>query len=189
MHRILHQLQPDHHDGVSDPTTHVNSSHHAHTFFLSSSPPEPATLLSTNKAFLTSLALQPNVQPIFRNHIQRLSGISERLQAPVTILQNELSEIRAVNNNKRKERASDKRNTLKEKPVLSLEEVLQAVKDTDEVTASKKPKERMRKKRRKLSSKKRQERSNSSILMMWRPLMLKSWNTLRCRCSFDFPVD
>jgi len=149
MHRILHQLP----DTLSRPlsTPAPTSSNTTMTpFFLSSSPPEPSTLHSTNKAFLTNLS-SSTVQPDYKNHIRRLSGISERLQAEVTILQKELKEIKEIHN-KRKERASGKRVVLKGKAVLTTEEILKKLQDVETVTKAKKRMEKKTRKRKQISS-------------------------------------
>jgi hypothetical protein len=52
-----------------------------------------------------------------------LSGFAERLQTEVTILQKELDEMKAVHS-KRKERAAGKRLILKDKAVISTEELV-----------------------------------------------------------------
>lgn len=134
LHRILHQL--------ADPIGPISTSSPPPTpststpFFLTSSPPEPAILRSKNQAFLSTPAIS-NLPQDYRTQMRRLSGMSERLQAEMTILQKELKEVKEVHA-KRKERASGKRMILKGKSILSTEEVYTALKQAEETTARKK---------------------------------------------------
>jgi hypothetical protein len=142
VHRMLHQL-PD--DTISDPPDVSTSApptadDNSTPFFISSSPPEPSILHSKNRAFLASLA-STNIDTQFRTHMRRLSGISERLQTEVTILQKELKEVKEIHA-KRKERASGKRLILKDKVVVSTEEVQKALEDAEKVTATRKAKKK-----------------------------------------------
>jgi hypothetical protein len=74
--------------------------------------------------------------------------MSERLQAQMTILQQELKEVKDIQG-KRKERASGKRMILKDKSILSTEEVYTALKEAEEKTARKKTQKKMGKSKRK----------------------------------------
>jgi hypothetical protein len=77
----------------------------------------------------------------YKRQMRRLSGISERLQTEVTMLQKELKEVKEVNA-KRKEGASGKWIILKDKSILSTEEVHQALKEAEEITYAKKLKKK-----------------------------------------------
>jgi hypothetical protein len=127
---------PDPHD-ISTPAP-LTTLDNLTPFLDFSSPPDPSTLHSKNKAFLSSLA-STNVEIQFKTHMRRLSGISERLQTEVTILQKELKEVKEIHA-KRKERASGKRLILKGKVVVSTEEVYKALEEAEKATASKKAK-------------------------------------------------
>jgi len=141
MHRILHQLAeisspistspPPTMDTISTP------------FFLSSSPPEPAILQSKNRAFLSTPAIS-DLGTDYKTHMRRLSGISERLQTEVVILKKQLKEVKEVHA-KRKERASGKRFILKDKSIISTEEVYAALKEAENKMGAKKPKKEKRK--------------------------------------------
>ena len=148
MHRILYQLS-DTTSPLSTPIT-TSSESTMMPFFLSSSPPEPSMVHSTNKAFLANFS-SSNVQPNYKNHIHYLSEISKRLQAEVTILQKELKEIREIHN-KRKERESGKRLILKGKADLTTEEVLKQLQDVERITKTKKRKGKKTPKRKQISS-------------------------------------
>jgi hypothetical protein len=148
MFRVLHQL-PDNNSIPLSPiatTTPVTPT----PFLLNSSPPAPSTLRSTNQAFLSSLT-STNLNHECRTHARRLSGIAERLQTEVTILQKELNEIRAVHG-KRKERASGKRFVLKGKAVISTEELVQELEKVEKVSQKRKKGRRKSGKKKRLSS-------------------------------------
>ena len=119
---------------ISTPPIQDNST----PFFISSYPPDPSILHSKNKVFLDSLTSN-NIEPQFKTHIRRLSAISERLQTVVTILQKELKEVKEIDA-RWKERASGKRLILKDKVVVSTEEVHQALAEAEKATAVKKAK-------------------------------------------------
>jgi DDE superfamily endonuclease len=138
MYRVLHQLS----DIAAPISTLASPSANATStpFFLSSSPPDPAILRSTNQAFLATSTIA-DLDMDYKRQMRRLSGISERLQTEVTMLQKELKEVKEVNA-KRKERASGKRIILKDKSILSTEEVHQALKEAEEITYAKKLKKK-----------------------------------------------
>ena len=162
LHRMLHQLPDDTISAVSlhdiSTPSHTTSQDTSTPFFLSSSPPEPLTLCSKNQAFLGSLA-STNIETEYKIHMRRLSGIAERLQTEVTILQKELREVKEIHA-KRKERASGKRVILKGKVVVSTKEVHNALKEAEKATAAKKAKKRTGRKRRKVISESEEERSS-----------------------------
>jgi len=83
--------------------------------------------------------------------VQRLSGITERLGAEVTILKKELDEIKAVHS-KRKERARIKRLILKGKVVISTEELVKQLKKAEKVMKARKKNKKPGKKKRRLNS-------------------------------------
>jgi hypothetical protein len=161
LHRMLHQLPDDRMpQSLSDISTpsHPTSQANSTPFFISSSPPEPLMLRSKNQAFLGSLA-STNIETEYKIHMRRLSGISERLQAEVTILQKELKEVKEIHA-KRKERASGKRLILKGKVVVSTEDVHNALEEAEKATAAKKAKKGAGRKRRKVISESEDERSS-----------------------------
>ena len=144
LHRMLHQFSSTSSDPDSNPdpldvsnTSAVHQSDTTNTpFLLNSSPPPPATLRSSNLAFLTSLETS-TLDCQSKTHIRRLSGIAERLQAENHILGKELDEIKGVQA-KRKERVSGKRVILKGKFVVSTEEIQKALEEAEQATSSKK---------------------------------------------------
>jgi hypothetical protein len=108
------------------------------SFFISSSLPDPSTLHSKNIAFLKSLA-STDLETEFTTHVRRLGGISERLQTEVTILRKELKEVKEIHA-KRTGQASGKRLILKDKVVVSTEEVHKALEEAEKAIAAKKAK-------------------------------------------------
>ena len=66
-----------------------------------------------------------------------MSGVSERLQAQVTILQKELNELKAIHC-KRTKRASRKRHILKGTSVITTETIHKALQEAEKATRSKK---------------------------------------------------
>jgi len=88
-----------------------------------------------------------------------LSGVSERLQTEVTILQRELKEVKEIHA-KRKERACGKRLILKGKVIVSTEEVRNALEEAEKATTAKKAKKGKGRKRRKVVSESEEERSS-----------------------------
>jgi hypothetical protein len=90
------------------------------------------------------------------NHVCRLSGISERLQAQKHIFGKELDEIKAIHA-KRKERASGKHLILKGQFVVSTEEIQKALEEVEKATLSKKKKKKATK------EKKRKAPSTSDV--------------------------
>jgi len=148
MFRVLHQLPTNNSSTIiSTPglvsmtdTSSINT-----PFLLTSSPPKPSTLRSANQAFLSDFT-STTINHEYKTHVRRLSGIADRLQAEVTILQKELGEIRAINS-KRKERTSGKRVILKGKTVVSTEELQKALAEAEKAThKQKKGKMRSKKK-------------------------------------------
>jgi len=142
LHRMLHQFPVSHRLDLASMTTPIclpqtlPPESTAMPFFLSSSPPPPATLRSTNQAFLTSFE-NSSIDPNLQTHIRRLSGISERLQAENHILSKELDEVKAIQA-KRKERASGKCLILKGKIVVSTEDIQKALEEAEKATSAKK---------------------------------------------------
>jgi hypothetical protein len=145
---MLHQL-PDCSVDISTPTAPAVSDIST-PFFLTSSPPEPSTLRSTNQAFLSNFTTS-NVNHEYKTHVRRLSGIEERLQTEVTILEKELEEIKTIHA-RRKERASGKRVILKGKAVISTEELIKALAEAEKATQAKKKKRKSTRKKKVLDS-------------------------------------
>jgi len=96
---------------------------------LTSSPPDALVLYSTNIVLNTKIAAAPDKTPI-RTHIHRLSGIAEQLHAENAILCKDNAEIRAALS-ARKERQSGKRKIIKGISLVTTEEVITAVENTE----------------------------------------------------------
>lgn len=116
------------------PTTPVPST----PFLVTSSPPDPLTLHNKNQAFIAEISTASYATPI-RNHMRRLSGISERLQAENIILRTENKEL-LERQEKRKERQTGKRVILKGKVIVSTEEIRRALADAEARIKDKKTK-------------------------------------------------
>jgi hypothetical protein len=69
--------------------------------------------------------------------IRHLSNMTERLQADMTILKEDMKEVKKVHA-KRKEQVSGKRNTLKNRPFISSEDVAKALRVSEKATKAKK---------------------------------------------------
>jgi hypothetical protein len=82
-----------------------------------------------------------NVTTPVRTHIRRLSGIAERHQAQILLLEEEMQEIKAVNA-QRKVRQGGKRIILKGTPVASTEAIEKALREAERVTKAKKKTQR-----------------------------------------------
>ena len=135
MHRILQQLS----DNTSIRTTPAPPSTATNNIpnIPTSSPPEDlATLQSRNQAFLAEIS-QKNIDTPTKIQVRRLTGMTERLQADVTILKADIKEIKEVHA-KRKERQSRKRITFKNRPLLSSEDIAKALEVSEKATKAKK---------------------------------------------------
>ena len=121
---------------------------------LTSSPPDPQTLHSTNTSLKTKIAAT-SLPTSIKTHVRRLTGIAEQLYAQNAILHKEIVEIKSVLG-ARKERESGKRKILKGIRLISTEEVVTAVEQM-EVTPQAKKKAQPKRKR------KRQELEESEI--------------------------
>jgi len=102
----------------------------------SSPPDDPATLQSRNRAFLAEIS-EKNIDTPIKIQVRRLTGMTERLQADVTILKEDMKEIKAVHG-KRKERQSGKRMSFKNRPLLSSEDIAKALEVSEKATKAKK---------------------------------------------------
>jgi hypothetical protein len=134
MYRILQQIP----DSKALPTTPVPLSVAANRtlYFPTSSPPDPTTLQSTNQAFLAEI-FNTDIATLIKTQVRRLTSMTERLQVDVTILQKEMKEVKEVHG-QRKERQSGKHITLKDRPVVSSEEVAKALEASEKATKAKK---------------------------------------------------
>ena len=135
MHRVLIQIS----DKRIAPVTPMPSSTATNNtpYFLTGSPPDDlVTLQSTNRAFLTEIS-RKNIDTPTKIQVQRLTGITERLQADVTILKEEVKEIKAVHG-KHKERQSGKCVSLKNRPLVTSEDVARALEASEKATEVKK---------------------------------------------------
>jgi hypothetical protein len=139
MHRILCQLA-DHSKEPVITNTPPPASITPAPFFSNSSPPDPATFHTTNQAFMTEISTLNVTTPVW-THIRRLSGIAERHQAQILLLEEEMQEIKAVNA-QRKVRQGGKRIILKGTPVASTEAVEKALREAERVTKAKKKTQR-----------------------------------------------
>ena len=135
MHRILQQLP----DNKIVPTTPVPPSTITNNtpYFLTSSPPDdPATLQSKTRAFLAEIS-QKNIDTPIKIQVRRLTSMTERLQADMMILKEDVKEIKAVHG-KRKERQTGKRLSFKNCPLLSSEDIAKALEASEKATKAKK---------------------------------------------------
>ena len=151
--RVLRKLTEPSLAVISTPDSNsglVISSPNSTPFLLTSSPPDPSTLHTTNQAFLSDFT-SSDINQKYKNHVRRLSGITEHLQTEVTILKKELTEIKAIYG-KRKERASGKRVILKGKTVVSTEEVQKALAEAEHTTRKKRKVKTRKQKRQALES-------------------------------------
>jgi hypothetical protein len=135
MHRILHQI-PETENQPTTPTPSSNTNDYIPYFPTSSPPDDPAILQSTNHAFLAEIS-NKNIETPIKMQIRRLSNMTERLQADMTILKEDMKEVKKVHA-KRKERLSGKRNTLKNRPFISSEDVAKALRVSEKATKAKK---------------------------------------------------
>jgi hypothetical protein len=136
MTRVLRQIPDNMSQPPMTPVPSSNVSNHTPYFPTSSPPDNPTILQSTNRAFLAELSMK-NIETPVKTQVRRLTNMTERLQADVNILKEEIKEVRAVHG-KRKERQSGKRLTLKNRPVLSSEEVAKALLESEKATKAKK---------------------------------------------------
>lgn len=158
MHRILIQI-PDIQIVPTTPTP-SSTSNTMTPFLPNSSPPDPSVLRSTNQAFLTEISTADISTPV-KTHMRRLSGISERLQARVDILEVEVNEIKMVNA-QRKERQCGKRLILKDTPVVSTEVVQKALAEAEKATKAKQKKKGRKCKQQTISSDEEEESSSDN---------------------------
>lgn len=135
MHRILQQL-PDNRIVPATPVPTSTATNNTPYIPTSSPPDDPATLRSRNRAFLAEISEKKIDTPI-KIQVRRLTGMMERLQADVTILKEDMKEIKAVHG-KRKERQSGKRMSFKNCPLLSSEDIAKALEVSEKATKAKK---------------------------------------------------
>ena len=129
-------------------------------FFLSSSPPDRATFHTTNEAFMTEISSQNIATPI-QTHIRRLSGIAERHQAQLLLLEEEMQEVKAINA-RRKAREGGKRSVLKGTPVASTEAVRMALQKAEKATKDRKKPQQKKNKKHGILSKDEMDNSSES---------------------------
>ena len=143
-HRILCQIS----DEVISSSTPKRTLTSVETipFLITSSPPDPITLHNTNQAFIAEISMTECTTPV-RNHMRRLSGISERLQAENIILQVKNKKL-MERQEKKAERQSGKRLVLKGKVIVTTQEVRKALADAEAATKAKKKKKAPRQGRR-----------------------------------------
>jgi DDE superfamily endonuclease len=135
MHRILVQLLDNEivHATPTPPPTAIDNT----IYFPTSSPPDdPTVLQSKNQAFLAEIS-RKNIDTPIKIQVKRLTGMTERLQADMMIVKEDLREIRAVHE-KRKERQSGKRLSFKDRPLLSSEDIAKALETSEKETKAKK---------------------------------------------------
>ena len=126
-HRILHQLSDNHSKSIP------SMEYITLTQFLSTgSPPDYNTLQSTNTAFNMALSQTTAPSPV-KTHGQCLTEIILRLTAENTILQKDNSELRAQIS-KQKERVKGKYFVLKDKYVISTEEIYKVIDSCEKMT-------------------------------------------------------
>ena len=156
MHRMLIQIPNTQVVPTMPPPS--STSNTTTPFLPTSSPPDPSILRSTNQAFLAEISVAEIATPV-KTHMRRLSGITERLQARVDILEVEVNEIKMVNA-KRKERQCGKRLILKNTPVVSTKTVQKALAEAEKATQAKQKKRGRKRKQQKISSDRDEENSS-----------------------------
>jgi hypothetical protein len=140
--RILQKL-PRPTTPTSPPESSIQSSNMESTFLLTSSPPDANTLRSTN-INLNQIIAKSNLPSEVQKHIQKLTSLSEQLFATQTLLKRENHEMKRVLSN-RKERKTGKRNAIKDKNIISTEEVHDDVMVCESATVETKKRGRKRK--------------------------------------------
>ena len=93
-----------------------------------------------------------NIETHVKVQVRRLTGMTERLQVDMTILKEDMKEIKAVHG-KRKERQSGKRLSFKNRPLLSTEDIAKALDISEKATKAKKKAAAKNRKKRKNSTK------------------------------------
>lgn len=137
MHRVLQQVSD--YPVQVPPTTPIPPSTTATNtpIIPTSSPPnDPLTLQSRNQAFLEEIS-QRNIDTPIKIQVKRLTSMTERLQADMTILKEDMKEIKAVHG-RRKERQSGKRMSFKNRPLISSEDIAKQLKVSEKATKAKK---------------------------------------------------
>jgi len=109
---------------------------------ITSSPPEAAVLRNANVTFKSALSTTAVTSPI-KKHARRLSSVAEQLHAENSILRHENTELKQLIN-KRKEKMSGKRLILKDRVIVSTEEVQQKLMEAEKATKERKKKNRKR---------------------------------------------
>ena len=116
---------------------------------LTHSPPDAIILHSTNASLETKIAATP-LATLVRRHIHRFSEIPKQLTAQNVILRRENAEVRSILA-ARKERESGKRKILKKRRMITTEDVVKALEET-EATMKDKMKKRKQRKRKRMKS-------------------------------------
>ena len=131
-HRILRQ--------ISDTTTPPPQAEPETVtpYLVTSSPPDVASLRSSNKAFYDALAVSGLPTPV-KMHGRNLGGIAEHLHADNTLLRQANTEMKGVMG-KRAERQSTKRIILKGKFIITDEGICNQLKAAEKKTKEKKTK-------------------------------------------------
>jgi hypothetical protein len=136
MYRILQQIPETESQLPTMLTLSSNTNNHTPYFLTSSPPDDPAILQSTNYVFLAEIS-NKNIDTPIKTQIRRLSNMTERLQVDVTILKEDIMEVKKVHV-KRKERVTGKHHTLKNRPFISSEGVAKALQVSEKATKAKK---------------------------------------------------
>jgi len=108
---------------------------------ITSSPPDPAALYSSNQALKQVLETQETLHTPVRHYISRLSNMTEKLRAHLTIAEETKNQLESVLS-ARKERASGKRLVLKGQFIVSRADIQKAIAEAEATTEAKKKKKR-----------------------------------------------
>jgi len=136
MHRIIQQLSDYTIIAATPAPISTATNNTPHNIPTSSPPEDPIVLQSRNRAFLAEIS-QKNINTPIKTQVRRLTGMTERLQVDMTILKADMNEIKAVHA-KRKERQGGKRMSFKDRPLLSSEDIVKALKVSEKTTKAKK---------------------------------------------------
>jgi len=133
IHRILIQLV-DHENFVTPTTPSQNRTTHP-AFYPDSCRPDPSIAHSINQAFLAEIS-NTDLSTPHKTQLCRVCNFMEEYQVEAIMLRKELHEVKEING-RRKEREGGKRWFLKDKPVLSTEEVEKALREMEIATDKK----------------------------------------------------
>ena len=134
MHRILVQLAD--YEKPSTPLASPQNCTTHPTFYPNSCRPDPTSIHAINQAFLAEIH-NTDLSTSCKTQVRRLCNFIEEYYAEAAMLKKELHEVKEINGH-RKERETQKRWFLKDKAVLSTEEVEKALREMENATKKKK---------------------------------------------------